>query len=118
MFNSDDVKFGGTGVSNGTLTAREEPMHNEQYRIALDLPPMSVLYFEIKNKRTPPSELLDENAEADGQSEAPKAEPAEKPAEEPKDVKPAENPAEEPKAAAAPNHQNAHRHGKHGKHNR
>ncbi len=57
VFNSDDVKYGGTGVTNGTVTAKEEPMHGEQYRVTLDLPPMAVLYFEIRNKRTPPSQI-------------------------------------------------------------
>lgn len=54
VFSSDDVKFGGTGIFNGTLRAKKEPMHGEQYRISLDLPPMAVVYFTIKK--------LDENA--------------------------------------------------------
>ncbi len=62
VFNSDDVKFGGSGITNGTVTAKEQPMHNEQYRISLDLPPMSVMFFEIKNKRTAPSEIAEEEA--------------------------------------------------------
>ena len=62
VFNSDDSKYGGTGVSNGTVTAKEEPMHGEQFRITLDLPPMAVLFFKIKNKRTPPSQLPAEEA--------------------------------------------------------
>ena len=62
VFNSDDCKYGGTGVSNGTVTAKEEPMHGEQFRITLDLPPMAVLFFKIKNKRTPPSQLPAEEA--------------------------------------------------------
>ncbi len=108
-FSSDDVKYGGTGVSNGTLTAREEPMHGEEYRISIDLPPMAVLYFEIKNKRTPPSELPQESAEVQQVPEQPaadvKAEPAaesaEAPAEAPKpeekqDAKPAEDKSEAP----------------------
>ncbi len=96
-FNSDDVKFGGSGITNGTITAVEEPMHNEQYRISVDLPPMSVLFFEIKNKRTPPSELAKEEAEkpADEKPESVEEEKsadpvkAEKAAEAPKAAKPA-----------------------------
>ena len=72
IFNSDDEKYGGTGITNGKLTAQEEPMHGEQYKITLDLPPMSVMYFTVKNKRKAPSEIT----EAEG-----KAEPAVKPAE-------------------------------------
>lgn len=70
VFNSDDERFGGSGISNGTITAKEEPMHNEQYRISLDLPPMSVLFFEIKNKRTPPSEKNKEAEETAINTEA------------------------------------------------
>lgn len=85
-FNSDDVKFGGGGITNGTVAAKEEPMHNEQYRISVDLPPMSVMFFEIKNKRTPPSELAKdtgktaENAEtkAEGSEKCEKADKADK----------------------------------------
>ncbi|MDE6031089.1 MAG: 1,4-alpha-glucan branching protein GlgB [Oscillospiraceae bacterium] len=91
-FNSDDVKFGGSGVTNGTITAIEEPMHNEQYRISVDLPPMSVLFFEIKNKRPAPSELAKESAEA------PDAEKPEKPEKSEKPAKPDNAKAEKPAA--------------------
>ena len=57
VFTSDDVKYGGTGISNGTVTAKEEPMHGEQFRITIDVPPMAAMFFTIKNKRTPPSQL-------------------------------------------------------------
>ena len=61
VLNSDDIEYGGSGITNGTLTAIENPMHGEQYRISMNLPPMSVLYFEIKNRRTPPSMLEDKD---------------------------------------------------------
>ena len=53
IFNSDDVKFGGSGITNKTVTAKKEPMHSEQYRISLDIPPMSVMYFKPVNIRDP-----------------------------------------------------------------
>ena len=53
VFNSDDAEFGGSGITNGTVTAKEQPMHDEAYRITLDIPPMSVMYFKPKNKRSP-----------------------------------------------------------------
>ena len=53
VLNSDDVKYGGTGITNGTVTAKNEPMHDEQYRITLDIPPMSVMYFRPQNVRDP-----------------------------------------------------------------
>jgi len=63
IFNSDAEKYGGSGIKNGKLTAIEQPMHGEQFKITLDLPPMSVMYFEIKNKRKTPSEEAAEKAE-------------------------------------------------------
>ena len=53
IFNSDDVKFGGSGITNKTVTAKKKPMHSEQYRISLDIPPMSVMYFKPVNIRDP-----------------------------------------------------------------
>ena len=53
IFNSDDVKFGGSGITNKTVTAKKEPMHSEQYRVSLDIPPMSVMYFKPVNIRDP-----------------------------------------------------------------
>ena len=53
ILNSDAVEFGGSGISNKKVTAKAEPMHSEQYRIALDIPPMSVMYFVPKNIRDP-----------------------------------------------------------------
>lgn len=85
-FNSDDAKFGGGGITNGTVTAKEEPMHNEQYRISIDLPPMSVMFFEIKNKRTAPSELAEETGKSVEEAET-KADKAEIPDETPKPEK-------------------------------
>lgn len=57
VLNSDDVRFGGSGITNGTVTAKTEPMHDEQYRITLDIPPMSVMYFRPKNIRDPKSDI-------------------------------------------------------------
>ena len=106
MFNSDDVKYGGAGITNKTVTAQEEPMHGEQYRITLDLPPMSVMFFKIKNMRTPPSKLLAEKEAADAEkaAKAVKAEKVEKPVKPEKEEKTvkAEAPAKKPETPAAP----------------
>ncbi len=53
VFTSDAVEFGGTGISNGTVTAKEQPMHDEQYRITLDIPPMSAIFLKPRNIRDP-----------------------------------------------------------------
>ena len=73
IFNSDDKKYGGSGITNDILTAQEEPLHGEAYRITLDLPPMSVIYFEVKNKRKPPSEIKAEKAAAEAKAAEEKA---------------------------------------------
>lgn len=53
ILSSDDVEFGGSGIKNGTITAREIPMHGEQYSVSIDVPPMSVLFFRPQNIRDP-----------------------------------------------------------------
>ena len=62
VFSSDAVEFGGSGITNGTVTAKTKPMHDEQYRISLDIPPMSVIYLKPKNIRDP---QLDENKKSE-----------------------------------------------------
>ncbi|MBE6754414.1 MAG: 1,4-alpha-glucan branching protein GlgB [Ruminococcaceae bacterium] len=54
VFSTDDTRFGGQGVTNGTVKADTEfPMHGLAQSIELTLPPLSVLYFEfVKPKRT------------------------------------------------------------------
>ena len=44
-------------------------MHDEQYRISLDIPPMSVMYFVPKNIRLPE----DDKPEAENKAEKTKA---------------------------------------------
>ena len=56
VFSSDAVEFGGSGITNGTVTAKTKPMHDEQYRISLDIPPMSVIFLKPKNIRDPQSD--------------------------------------------------------------
>ena len=77
VFNSDNAEFGGSGITNGTVTAKEQPMHDEAYRITLDIPPMSVMYLKPKNIRSPE----DDRKKAE---EAKKAEDAKKASEETK----------------------------------
>ena len=105
VFTSDDVKFGGSGITNGTVTAKEEPMHDEQYRITLDIPPMSAIYLKPKNIRDPHAVEVKEKATPKKEEPAPevKAETpkAETKPETPKTEEPkAEVKAEEPKAEA------------------
>ncbi len=76
VLNSDDKRYGGTGVTNGTVIAQENPLHDEKYRITIDLPPMSVMYFTIKNKRKSPSEVAEEMAAVEAAKQAAKEESA------------------------------------------
>ncbi len=57
VFNSDDVSFGGSGITNGTLRSKKEPMHGLEYSISIDLPPMSVLYFDVNKLEGPVEEV-------------------------------------------------------------
>lgn len=47
VFNSDDKKYGGSGVRNeGRLVAEEIPCHGSAYSIALTLPPLAAVYLK------------------------------------------------------------------------
>ena len=51
LFNSDDVEFGGGGVTNGdTIKSVPEPMHGFEDSISLTLPAMSVLYLKCRRR--------------------------------------------------------------------
>ena len=64
LLNSDDARFGGSGVHNADLTAEEVPMHGQPQSIALTLPPLSALIFSTpaaekaapREKKAPASE--------------------------------------------------------------
>ncbi len=50
-FTSDDVKYGGGGLKNGTVKAKKEEMHGEQYSITVSLAPMSTMFFKPKFRK-------------------------------------------------------------------
>ncbi|MGN0700527.1 MAG: 1,4-alpha-glucan branching enzyme, partial [Oscillospiraceae bacterium] len=72
-----------------------EPMHGMEYRITLDVPPMSVMFLKPKDMRTPPGILAKRKA-AEEAEKAKEAEAAEQdaPAEPCQEAKPAEEKAE------------------------
>ncbi|MCI8443110.1 MAG: 1,4-alpha-glucan branching protein GlgB [Provencibacterium sp.] len=46
LLNSDDTRFGGTGIANeGYIPVENQPMHGSDYSIELTLPPLSTLYL-------------------------------------------------------------------------
>lgn len=52
IFNSDDKRFGGKGITNGdTIRSIKESMHGCEECISLHLPPMSVLYLKCRRKK-------------------------------------------------------------------
>lgn len=53
VFNSDDKKFGGSGITNGKSVKSEEiAMHGYEQSIEITLPPLSVLYFTHQKRAT------------------------------------------------------------------
>ncbi len=47
VFTSDDEAFGGTGVHNGIVNADLEPKHGQEQSIAVTVPPLATVYFEV-----------------------------------------------------------------------
>lgn len=51
LLNSDDVKYGGSGVHNPARRTRKKPMHGFEQSISLTLPPMSTVYLSVPQPR-------------------------------------------------------------------
>ena len=51
LINSDDVKYGGTGVKNGSVKSVKGPMHGFDQHIEVTLPPLSTIYFSVPAAR-------------------------------------------------------------------
>lgn len=49
VLNSDDTRFGGSGILNGDLTAEAKPSHGKEHSITFQLPPLCVMVFEGEN---------------------------------------------------------------------
>ncbi len=49
LLNSDDKRFGGSGVTNTDLKARKEPSHGQNYALTFRLAPLAVQIFEGQN---------------------------------------------------------------------
>ena len=55
VFNSDDVKFGGSGVAEKSVKSEEIPMHGYDQSISLTIAPLSVMYLKyspIKKRKS------------------------------------------------------------------
>ena len=62
ILNSDDKKYGGSGVTNGTVKAKKGPMHGFDQHISLTLPPLSTLYLSVPAARKPRAAKADNKA--------------------------------------------------------
>ena len=52
VFNTDDERFGGSGITNGqNIDSNGEELHDLDQSICLTLPPMSVMYFKCIKKK-------------------------------------------------------------------
>ena len=52
ILSSDDVRFGGSGLHNSkVIEAVEKPFNEHPYSAAIDLPPLSAVYFEFVPER-------------------------------------------------------------------
>ncbi|MGN0550569.1 MAG: 1,4-alpha-glucan branching protein GlgB [Acutalibacteraceae bacterium] len=69
VFNTDDERFGGSGITNGdNINSSGPEMHGCDQSISLNLPPMSVMYFKCIKKKPPrkkkaPKDVKKEEAE-------------------------------------------------------
>ena len=73
LFNTDDTRYGGTGVHNKAVKTRKEPMHGFEQSVSLTLPPLSTMYFAVPAARAKPGKA--EKA-AEKKPKAKKAKPA------------------------------------------
>ncbi|PWK09034.1 1,4-alpha-glucan branching protein GlgB [Tumebacillus permanentifrigoris] len=49
IFNSDDPRYGGSGVLNaGELPAKKQPMHNQPYSLQISVPPLGMVVLKKK----------------------------------------------------------------------
>ena len=80
IFNSDDVRFGGSGVVNkGAIRVKKVPDHDMAQSIELTLPPLAVVFLKGR-KRKPKAAKVSKTAKAKPAKKATAAAKAGKPA--------------------------------------
>ena len=77
ILNSDDPKYGGSGVTNGTVRSKKGEKHGFEQYVSLTLPPLSTLYFQVPAARKPRAKK-EEEAEAKPAAKTKKAKAAPK----------------------------------------
>ena len=78
VLNSDDERFGGTGLSNAKpITSVEESFGDQPFSAQLDLPPLSAVYFEFTPLAKPkPAKSKSKQAKPKVKSAKPEPKPA------------------------------------------
>ena len=46
IFNSDDTKYGGTGMKNGTLKIGKTAWHGYDKSVEINIPPLGIVVFK------------------------------------------------------------------------
>ena len=54
VFSTDAAEFGGTGISNGVIETEPVSMHGFAQSLNLTVPPLSVLFLELKTEKPYP----------------------------------------------------------------
>lgn len=61
VFNSDDKRFGGNGITNNkSIKSEETPMHGHEQSIEITIPPLSAVYFTYQKKALKPKKKKSE----------------------------------------------------------
>lgn len=68
VFSSDESKYGGWGTTLPPVLSEAVPMHGRVNSIAMRLPPMSVVYYEITKKRIRNTTLTRNDIQRGGES--------------------------------------------------
>lgn len=50
VFNTDDISFGGTGLTNGCLKAEKEKFKGKDYKLTIKIPALSGVFLEKKSR--------------------------------------------------------------------
>ncbi len=101
IFNSDDVKYGGTGMVNSKqIVAKAEPCDGRENSIQMALAPLGTAVFRIKKDEPKKAKTTKKTEKPATEKKA--AKKAEKPVAEKKTVKKAEKPVEVEKVIAEP----------------
>lgn len=64
VFSTEAAKFGGSGITNGTVKAQKIGMHGEEYSISIKIPPMSAMFFKpvLKKKKAAEKKITEKAA--------------------------------------------------------